>query len=81
MRRAMKGRLPDDVLCRDKTPLRSDPFALAAHNRPIPALDSIELREFVRPERIPKHWDGNSQKSERLANLCALWFWLTEDRR
>lgn len=55
IRASMRGRLPDEVLARDKAPLIVDPQTKAARKNPPPPL-SIDptLRRFIDPARLPQ---------------------------
>jgi len=54
IREAMRGRLPDEVLARDKAPLVVDPNTKIVRKTPLPLL-SIDpaLRRFIDPGRLP----------------------------
>ncbi len=89
LREAMKGRLPESVRLRRKTPLRAFPLAAAVQSDGIPAwmrelLSSREVAPYVDPARVAHLLDGppGSPSSELLsfAPLLALAYWIRHDR-
>lgn len=81
IREAMRGKLPEEVLSRDKAPLVTDPRAKAMRRTP-PAPLSIDetLLRFVDPIKLP---DGCQLQSgiDPLAKLRALDTWLKARQR
>jgi asparagine synthase (glutamine-hydrolysing) len=76
MRNAMRGLLPNEVLSRDKAPLRRDPEAvlLQKHGLPPLPLDGPILR-YIDPTKVPKT-PPNEKKIFSLLNAYALDYWL-----
>ncbi len=54
IREAMRGRLPDAILSREKTPLAVDPLAIVARTMsPPPLSESAALSHYVDVARLP----------------------------
>jgi asparagine synthase (glutamine-hydrolysing) len=81
LRRAMRGRLPDRVRFRPKTPLRGWPGAAMIRDASAQWIDNFTpaagLERYVIREKIPKTW-GEDYPGQAWANLrpLSLNFWL-----
>ena len=61
IREAMRGRLPDEVLARDKAPLTVDRNTRVVRKTPLPPLSiNPALRRFIDPTRLPDDSAGKS---------------------
>lgn len=70
MRRAMRGILPDEVLRRDKTPLREDPFAVLLRRHPLPKLpQSSPVARFVDLSKVSAAEAGSFDVTLRISVL------------
>jgi asparagine synthase (glutamine-hydrolysing) len=78
MREAMRGRLPDAVLARRKTPLAGAPLADLVATHGLPTLsDSPQLAGYVDTRALPREVPSGPA-FERLINVFALDHWLTQ---
>jgi asparagine synthase (glutamine-hydrolysing) len=78
VREAMRGRLPDEVLRRKKTPLKGQPQrrAMSRHDFP-PLSDNDALDEYVLRGALPSKADMPSHTDSVIA-VHALDYWLTQ---
>ena len=74
VREAMKGRLPEPLLRRHKTPLSGKPLERAVQGRELPPLQSPELGRWLDRARLPPQ--PASAQVERLLAVHALDYWL-----
>ena len=78
MREAMRGRLPDAVLARRKTPLVGAPLADLVATHGLPTLsDPSQLAGYVDTRALPREVPSGPA-FERLINVFALDHWLTQ---
>jgi asparagine synthase (glutamine-hydrolysing) len=76
LREAMRGRLPDAVLARNKTPLAELPFDQPIHRHGLPKLsDDDRLSAYVDARMLPKGLP-HGPALERLMAVHALDHWL-----
>jgi asparagine synthase (glutamine-hydrolysing) len=87
LREAMKGRLPEGIRRRPKTPLSSDPVvAMLRRHREVPWLDrarwSEEIDSYVdRNAPLPLHDDEDSEGAIQATRPLCLNFWLQSRAR
>jgi len=80
MREAMKGRLPEPVLSREKTPLARYPLAEAIRRQGLPALASGDrVGPWVDVARLPSGPIADADL-DRVIAVHALDYWLTQQR-
>lgn len=80
MREAMRGRLPEPVLARDKTPLARYPLAEAIRRQGLPELPPGDrVGAWVDVERLPAGPISDADL-DRVVAVHALDYWLTQQR-
>jgi asparagine synthase (glutamine-hydrolysing) len=76
IREAMRGRLPDEVLARDKAPLVVDPNTRVVRKTPLPPLSiNPALRRFIDPTKLPDD-SGETSGIDPLEKVRTLDAWL-----
>ena len=76
----MRGRLPDAILTRKKTPLAQSPLRQAIRIHDLPALSGSDLLcRYVDKKRLPAGLPGEAEL-HRVVNVHALDHWLTVGR-
>lgn len=80
IREAMRGRLPDEVLARVKTPLAIDPGRKISRNGPRPPLLSATLANYVDVARLPAD-EAQVSGFDPTTNVWTLDAWLYGRRR
>lgn len=75
-RRAMREVLPQEILRRSKTALRSDPWLVSIRNHPFPSLQGPNLlASYIDRTKAPRHWPSDWKRAYQAMYLLSLVHW------